>query len=151
MGNEMTLLVEERAGGFFFPPRIFDRFWWPYTEEIVRAFWSGGIVTWFHLDTNWDKNIDHFKRLPRGSAVLALNGTTDIVAAKKKLRDHLCLCGDVPASLLSLGSKDEVAEYCQRLIREVGWDGGFILSSGCELPAAIRPGNFSAVLESVRK
>ena len=147
-GNDITLVVEERAGGFFYPPRIFERFWWPYTKEIVDALWSEGIVTWFHLDTSWDRNIPYFKQLPRGSAVLALDGTSDIFAAKEVLRDHLCLCGDVQASLLSLGNPEEVQAYCRKLIDEVGGDGGFFLSSGCELPAAIKPENLRAMLHT---
>jgi len=123
-GNDITLLVEERAGGFFYPPRIFERFWWPYTKEIVDALWSEGIVTWFHLDTSWDKNIPYFKQLPRGSAVLALDGTSDIF------------------------KPEEVQAYCRKLIDEVGGDGGFFLSSGCELPAAIKPENLRAMLHT---
>jgi len=147
-GNKITLVVEERAGCFFYPPKIFERFWWPYTREIVDAFWSEGIVSWFHLDTNWDKNIPYFKQLPRGSAVLALDGTSDIFAAKEVLRNHTCLCGDVQASLLSLGTEAEVEGYCKKLIDEVGADGGFFLSSGCELPAAIKPENLNAMIRT---
>jgi len=83
-----------------------------------------------------------------GSAVLALDGTSDIFAAKEVLRDHLCLCGDVQASLLSLGKPEEVQAYCRKLIDEVGGDGGFFLSSGCELPAAIKPENLRAMLHT---
>jgi hypothetical protein len=147
-GNDITLLVEERAGGFFYPPKIFERFWWPYTQEIVDALWSEGIVTWFHLDTSWDRNFPYFKQLPRGSAVLALDGTSDIFTAKEVLRDHLCLSGDVQASLLSLGKPEEVEAYCRKLIDEIGGDGGFFLSSGCELPAAIKPENLEAMLRT---
>lgn len=146
--NDIALVVEERAGGFFYPPKIFERFWWPYTAEIVDALWSEGIVTWFHLDTSWDRNIPYFKQLPRGSAILALDGTSDIFAAKEVLRNHLCLSGDVQASLLSLGKPEEVESYCKRLIDEVGGDGGFFLSSGCELPAAIKPENLQAMLRT---
>jgi len=145
-GNQITLIVEERASCFFYPPRIFERFWWPYTAEIVNALWSEGIVTWFHLDTSWDKNIPYFKQLPKASVVLALDGTSNIFAAKEVLRNHACLCGDVQASLLSIGKPEEVAAYCKKLIDEVGDDGGFILSSGCELPAAIRPENLRAMI-----
>jgi len=146
--NKVTLVVEERAGGFFYPPKIFERFWWPYTMEIVDALWSEGIVTWFHLDTSWDKNIHYFKQLPRGSAVLALDGTTNIFAAKEVLRGHLCLAGDVQAALLSIGKVEEVEAYCKKLIDEVGGDGGFILSSGCELPAAIKPDNLKTMINT---
>jgi hypothetical protein len=76
--------------------------------EIVDAFWPEGIVTFFHLDASWDRNLRYFKQLPRGSAVIDLDGTTDIFAAKEVLRDHLCTSTDVPASLLALGEPEEV-------------------------------------------
>jgi uroporphyrinogen-III decarboxylase len=144
------LVVEERAGGFFYSPDIFERFWWPYTVEMVDAFWSEGIVTLFHLDTSWDKNLPYFKQLPRGSAVIDLDGTTDIFAAKEVLRDHLCISTDVPAALLALGEPEEVEGYCKRLIDEVGGDGGMILATGCEVPPDVKLENFEAMLETGR-
>ena len=146
--QKFAFIIEERAGGFFYPPKIFERFWWPYTLEIVNALWSEGIVTWFHLDQCWDKNIPYFKQLPRGSAILALDGTTDIFAAKEVLRNHLCLAGDVHPTLLSIGKPEEVEAYCKRLIDEVGSDGGFILSSGCEIPAAVKAENMRAMIQT---
>jgi hypothetical protein len=150
-GIDIWLLTEERASCFFFPPAVFERFWWPYTRRIVEAFWAEGIVTLFHLDTSWNENLSYFKELPRGSAILELDGTTDIFAAKEMLRGHVCLKGDVPAALLSIGSPEEVEAYCRRLIDRVGGDGGFILSSGCSVPADVRPANFRAMIETGKR
>jgi uroporphyrinogen-III decarboxylase len=150
-GIDLWLLTEERAGGYFFPPRFFERFWWPQTKRIVEACWSEGIVTLFHLDTCWDKNIAYFRELPRGSVILELDGTTDIFAAKKALRDHACLKGDLSAALLSIGTPDDVEDYCKRLISEVGADGGFILGSGCSVPPTARPDNFRAMIETGKR
>jgi uroporphyrinogen-III decarboxylase len=150
LGQRLAFVAEERAGAFFYPLEIFERFWLPYTLELVDALWSEGIVTWIHLDTCWDKNIPYFKRLPRGSAVLALDGTSDIFAAKEVLRDHLCLAGDVHPALLSLGKPEEVEAYCKRLIKEVGGDGGFILSSGCEMPAGVTLENWTVMIQTAQ-
>jgi hypothetical protein len=150
LGFKLSFTAEERAEGFFFPLPVFERFWWPYTQEIVDALWSEDIVTWFHLDQNWDKNIPYFKRLPRGSAVLALDSTTNIFAAKEVLRGHLCLAGDLPPALMSLGKPEDVEAYCKRLIDEVGGDGGFILSTGCEMPTAVKLDNWRAMVQTGR-
>jgi len=147
-GIDACLLVEERACGFFYPPAIFERFWWPYTRQIIDAFWSEGIVTVLHLDQNWDKNLSYFRELPRASVVLALDSATDIFAAKRVLGGHLCLWGDVSASLLSIGRPDDVSTYCKRLIDEVGAGGGFILGSGCSVPPNVRPENFRRMIET---
>jgi len=147
-GINIFQLTEERAGGFFYPPAVFERFWWPFTEMIVDAFWSEGIVTVFHVDQCWDKNIEYFRRLPKGSAILELDSTTDIFRAKEILRGHLCIHGDVSASLLSLGKPEEVTAYCKKLIEDVGGDGGFILGSGCVVPPNVTRENFRAMIET---
>jgi uroporphyrinogen-III decarboxylase len=147
-GLKMWVLIEERASGALYPPAIAERFWWPYTRQIIDACWSEGIVTVFHLDQCWDKNLAQFRQLPRGSAVLELDSTTNIFAAKEAVGGHLCLHGDVPAALLSIGTPENVSAYCRRLIDEVGGDGGFILGSGCSVPADVRPENFAALIET---
>jgi len=147
-GLNVMGLVEERAGAYFYPLKIFDRFWWPYTEQIVDALWSEGITVWFHLDTCWDKNIPYFKKLPRKSAIIDLDGTTDIFAAKEQLRNHACIASDIHPTLMSLGKPEEVAAYCKKVIDEIGGDGGHILSTGCGLPSAAKKDNFIAMLET---
>ncbi|MEE8472258.1 MAG: uroporphyrinogen decarboxylase family protein [Dehalococcoidia bacterium] len=149
-GVARWMFVEERASAFFYPLSVFERFWWPYTEEVVDAFWAEGIVTIFHLDSCWDKNISYFRRLPKGSAIIELDSTTDIFRAKESLSGHLCILGDVPATLLSLGKPEEVEDYCKKLIDEVGGNGGFILSSGCAVPPDCKPENFRAMIETAR-
>jgi uroporphyrinogen-III decarboxylase len=144
------MLTEERASAFFYPPAVFERFWWPYTREIVDAFWAEGIVTLFHLDQCWDKNLPYFKDLPRGCAILELDSATDIFAAKQILGGHLCLKGDVPAASLVLAEPQEVAAYCRKLIDEVGGDGGVILGSGCSVPPTVKAGNFRAMIATGR-
>ena len=147
-GMKTCFFTDERGSAFFYPPSVFERFWWPYTQEIVDAFWSEGIVTIFHLDQCWNKNLPYFRKLPKGSAVLCFDSTTDIFLAKEVLRGHLCLLGDVSASLLSLGKPQDVEAYCKKLIDEVGGDGGFILGSGCSVAAHCRPENFRALIET---
>jgi len=147
-GINIWLFTEERASAYFYPPAVFERFWWPYTQEVVDAFWSAGIVTIFHLDQCWDKNIPYFRKLPKGSAILELDSMTDISRAKEILRGHLCFHGDVPATLLSIGQPEDVAAYCRKLIDEVGGDGGFILGTGCAVPPNVKPANFRAMIDT---
>ncbi len=75
----------------------------------------------------------------------------DIFKVKEVIADRVCIYGDVPANLLSLGSPTEVDEYCHRLIEEVGKGRGFILGSGCELAPNAKPENVKAMCESVVK
>ncbi len=87
----------------------------------------------------------YLKRLTRIKKAVALDGETDILAAKEILGDHLCIMGDVPASVLYLEDPDTVYEYCARLVRELGPE-GFILQSGCDIPANAKLENVQAMV-----
>jgi len=52
---------------------------------------------------------------------------------------------------IELGTPEEIDAYCERLIKEVGAGGGFILSSGCSTPPDAPPENDGAMVESVRR
>ena len=80
---------------------------------------------------------------------MALDGETDIFAAKEILGDHLCIMGDVPASMLYLGDPDTVYQYCSHLIQELGPE-GFVLQSGCDIPANAKLENVQAMVAAAR-
>ena len=87
-----------------------------------------------HMDTDWTQNIPYLKELPSKKCIANYDSITDIFKAKEILHGHMCIMVDVPPSLSSLGTHEEVRAYCEKLIDVVGKDGGFILSSGCEVP-----------------
>ena len=123
-------------------PDMFERFCWPYMEELANLCISKGVIPVFHLDSCWDNGLKYFNCLPAGKCIMALDGTTHICKAKETVGSKMCIMGDVPASLLAWGTENEVYEYCRGLIRDIG-PNGFILSSGCDIP-------FNAKLENVR-
>ena len=128
----VVFIVLKRGSGFYYRTDIFEQFEWPYLQRYVDAFISEGLTPWFHLDTDWSLNLPYFKKFPKGKCVADLDGTTDIFEAKEILGGHMCISGDVQASLLTLGRPHEVEAYCRRLIDAVGRDGGFILTPGGE-------------------
>lgn len=77
-----------------------------------------------------------------------LDSTTDMIAAKELLQGHAMFWGDIPPSLQTLGTPEEVADYCKRLIDEVGYEGGFILGTGCDTPPDCKPENLRAIVDT---
>ena len=149
-GNMLAFIVLERGSGFYYRLDIFERFEWPYLQRFVDVFVSEGITPWLHFDTDWGLNLPYLKKLPKGKCICDLDGTTDIFNAKEILKGHMCISGDVPASLLSLGKPEEVEAYCKRLIDEVGDGWGFMLTTGCECPIDVKPENLRAMVETGR-
>ena len=59
----------------------------------------------------------------------------------------MCIMGDVPPALLTVGTPEDVTSYCKKLIDIVGKDGGYILSTGCECPVAAKFENVKAMID----
>ena len=149
-GNPLAFIVLERGSGFYYRIEVFERFEWPFLQRYVDAFLSEGITPWMHFDTDWGINLPYLTKLPKGKCICDLDGTTDIFKAKEILKGHMCISGDVPASLLALGQPEEVEEYSRRLIDEVGDGWGFMLTTGCECPINVKPENLRAMVETGR-
>ncbi|MCP4666916.1 MAG: uroporphyrinogen decarboxylase, partial [Deltaproteobacteria bacterium] len=123
-----------RAAPSMLSPSMWDRFVWPYFSRLVKEVVDSGLIALLHIDSSWDRELARFRELPRGRCILATDGETDLFKAKEVLGDHMCLMGDVPAGMLFMDGPDEVYNYCTRLIRGLGPE-GFILQSGCDIPA----------------
>jgi hypothetical protein len=138
-----------RTAPEFLSPRLWNRFVWPYMKELVEIVAEEGGVPVLHFDANWDREIERLLELPACKCVLALDGKTDIFRAKKILAGHMCLLGDVPPALLTLGTADEVKAYCHRLLTDVGPD-GYIMAMGCAIPPDAKFENVKAMVDSVK-
>jgi uroporphyrinogen-III decarboxylase len=145
--GQIAFVVLERGSGAIYRLELFERFEWPYLQRYVDAFVSEGITPWLHLDTDWSLNLPYFKQLPKGKCVADLDGNTDIFKAKEILDGHMCISGDVRADILSLGRPEQISEYCQKLIDEVGRGGGFLLTTGCECPVDAKFENVKMMID----
>ncbi|MFH2131514.1 MAG: uroporphyrinogen decarboxylase family protein [bacterium] len=134
-----------RSAPMMISPAMWNRFVWPYMKQLVEEVVAAGLIAILHLDSNWTRELKRFRELPEGKCIMALDGETDIFKAKQLLGDHICIMGDVPASLLCFSSAEEVSRYCKNLIRELG-PGGYILQSGCDIPANARLENVKAMV-----
>ena len=133
-----------RGASQFFSPKLWERFVWPYLQETVAVVIEAGAVANLHIDGNWERDLAYFKVLPRGKCVFETDSCTNIYKIKEVLGNHMCIKGDVPAGLLTLGTPDKVYEYCTRLINDMG--PGFILSSGCTVPPNAKVENVKAMI-----
>lgn len=134
-----------RAAPCLLSPTMWNRFVWPYFRKLVTEVVDAGLIALLHLDSDWTRELERFKELPRGKGILAFDGETDIFKAKEILGDHMCIMGDVPASMLFLKQPEDIYAYCTRLIRQLGPQ-GFILQSGCDIPANARLENVQAMV-----
>jgi uroporphyrinogen-III decarboxylase len=82
--------------------------------------------------------------------MLARFDTTDIFRAKDVLKDHVCIEGNIPSSLLQVGTVQDIKDYCKKLIDVVGKGGGYILSPRSSTDE-VNPANLKAMIEYTRE
>lgn len=127
----------------------FKKFYWPSLRKMLLAEVDAGLVPMIYVEGAYNKRLEYFKDLPKGSCIVNLE-YTDIFKAEEVIGDHLCLMGNVPWLLLAHGTPHETEEYCKRLIETCAPGGGFIMDSATMIDDA-KPENIHAMMDSVLK
>ena len=138
-----------RSASQFISRKFFERFAWPYMKDMIETIVAEGAYAYMHCDSNWDRDLDLFRDLPKGRCVMSSDSATNIYKMKELLDGHMCLMGDVPPSLLTLGTPDEVHAHCVKRIREIG-PTGYILSQSCTIPTEAKPENVAAMIAAAK-
>lgn len=134
-----------RGAPEFLNPKLWDRFVWPYFKKYADLALSEGVVPIFHIDSDWERALENFKEFPKGKCIISPDGMTNIYKIKEVLGDRMCIMGDVPPAMLTLGTPDEVYNYSAQLVNDLG-PTGFILGQGCDLPPNAKPENVKAMV-----
>jgi len=139
----------------------FKRFILPWLKKGVDAVHEAGGLCIKHSDGDLSGILDLIVDAGfDGIGPLEPAAGNDLVELRKKLSDqgdHVALVGNVDVDLLCRGSQEEVVEVTEILINGLGVDaehhspGGFILSSGNTITAAVNPENFKIMVETGKK
>jgi len=121
-----VFMATHRGSDGFMSLKQFDKFYWPFFKKIVLAVIEKGMTPAIFFEGDWTKRVEYLLELPKGK-ILAHLDSTDIFHAKDVLKGHICLRGNVPGSLLTAGTPQDVKDYCKKLIDYVGKDGGLVV------------------------
>jgi uroporphyrinogen-III decarboxylase len=144
-GRKRVFFALHRGADNFMSNKQFETFYWPYAKKIVQALVDEGLTPCLFLEGDYTSRLEYFLELPRGK-VLGRFDSTDIFKAKEILNRHMCIMGNVPASLLQTGTIQDVEDYCKKLIDIVGKDGGFIMAPR-STPDEAKPENLNAMVD----
>ncbi|MGB6068584.1 MAG: uroporphyrinogen decarboxylase family protein [Desulfomonilaceae bacterium] len=116
----------------FLSPAQFHRFYWPHMKELLHAFIREGITPWVLAEGVCNNRLEAFRDVPPGKVIYHFEAT-DIFRAKEMMRDRCCIRGNVPMSLLTVGTPEDIRTYCKKLIDTCAVDGGFIMDAAAPL------------------
>lgn len=148
VNNNIVFIGATRASATFMSEKMFEKYFFVYLKEACEQLVRDGYTPFLHFDNDWTPFLEYFLELPKRKCILDLDGFTDIFKAKKVLEGHMCIEGDVPATLYAVGTPKDVEKYCKKLIDSVGEGGGFILSSGCSVPYDAKFENVKAMIDT---
>ena len=143
-GNPLIFMPLHKGADGFLSDEQFRKFYWPTLKQVIEGLIEGGCIPFIALEGRWDSRLEIMQDIPEGKTFWLID-QSDIQKVRKTVGQKACLAGNVPSSLLKLGTIDEVKDYCKKLIDTVGKDGAFILSNGAFFDEA-KPENVKAMV-----
>jgi uroporphyrinogen-III decarboxylase len=135
--NVAFIPLHRGSDGFMSLPQ-FEKFYWPQLKAMLEQLVKSGIMPFVFYEGVWNERLRYLAKLPRGKTVGWFQ-TSDIFKAKEIVGDTMCIVGGMPNSLLKGGTAEEVRQFTIRLCKEVGKDGGFVMTTGAGEMEGCRP------------
>jgi uroporphyrinogen-III decarboxylase len=148
-GYTRIFMTNTRGSDDFLSKKQFDTFYWPTFKKLVMGLIKRGLTPCIFFEGNFTSRLEYLLEFPKGSLLARLD-TTDIFRAKDILKGHICIEGNVPSSLLQVGSVQDVKDHCKKLIDVVGKGGGYILSPRSSTDE-VKPANLKAMIEFTKE
>ncbi|OGN94884.1 MAG: hypothetical protein A2Y89_01035 [Chloroflexi bacterium RBG_13_51_18] len=148
-GYTRIFMTNTRGSDDFLSMKQFQTFYWPTFKKLVMALIERGHFPCIFFEGNFTSRLEYLLEFPKGK-MLARFDTTDIYRAKEILKDHICIEGNVPSSLLQVGTVQQVKDHCKNLIDVCGKGGGYILSPRSSTDE-VNPANLKAMIEFTKE
>ena len=124
-----ALYVLHKGADAFMSREQFEKFYWPYWKQVMLALYEEGITSYLFIEGSYNQRLDYLAEMPEKSLVCHFD-KTDMRRVKEMLSDKFIIAGNVPASLMSAGTTDEVQAYCDDLVELFEGD-SYIMAHGC--------------------
>jgi hypothetical protein len=140
--------LHKGADGFMSDAQ-FRTFYWPTLKRLIDGLVDEGMIPLLFAEGRYSSRLEVITETPKGSSIWLFD-QTDMARAKETIGRVCCIQGNVPLSLLQVGTPDEVARYTRQLIDAAAKDGGFILDVGAAADAG-KDENLAAMIDTAKK
>jgi len=140
-GAQGVIIAEPTAG--LLSPRGLATFSSRYVREIIQAVESGGFEVVLHNCAAKALHLDAVASA--GAHILHFGAPMDVPQALAKLPPATIVCGNIdPASVFVHGNAEAVSAKTRELLASAKGHRNFVISSGCDVPAATPVENLEA-------
>ena len=148
-GVHLPVVFDPAASAELIPPQFYREFLLPRLRRLFAAFRAAGAVAaWLHTAGQTAPILPFY---PQAGVDLAnIDFCVDPQLAARVL-PQTCLSGNLRPLAFVDDEPAEIARAAARLLDLFADRGGFILSSGCEIPPEARPENIAALVAAARR
>ncbi|MFL7838787.1 MAG: uroporphyrinogen decarboxylase family protein [Candidatus Promineifilaceae bacterium] len=149
-GLTAAFIPLHRGSDGFMSLKQFETFYWPQLKEMVESLVAAGITPTLYYEGVWDDRLEYLTELPKGKTA-GIFQDSDIFKVKEVVGDTLCIMGGMPIPLLKNGSAEEIRAHTEKVCREVGKGGGFIMCPTVLELEGISPENIQAWVDATKE
>lgn len=148
-GCPVIMMPLHKGADGFMSEKQFEEMYWPTLKAVILGMVEEGLLPQLFAEGSYNTRLEVVGELPKGSVTWWFD-QTDMARAKQILGNNACIEGNVPVSLLTSGTPDQVKAYCLDLIETCAPGGGFILTPGASAENA-KAENFQAMIDAAKK
>jgi len=147
-GAHLPIVFDPSASPAVIPPQFFREFELPRLNRVFTSFREiGAVADWLHIAGPTEAILPLYTQA--GVSIANFDYCVDPLYAQKAL-PQTCLDGNIKPLSFVQATPEEIAAESSRLLDLFADRGGFILSSGCEIPPESKPENVKAMVLSAR-
>jgi uroporphyrinogen-III decarboxylase len=148
-GMPLIFLPLHKGADGFLSDKQFKTFYWPSFRKVIMGLIAEGVVPFCWAEGGYNSRLKVIRDLPKGKTAWLFD-LTDIAKAKEILGDIACVAGNMPLSLLRLGTPQQVKDHVKKCIDTAGKGGGYIMANGAFFDD-VKPENLKAMVDFTKE
>ena len=147
-GAHLPIVFNPSASPAVVPHQFFREFELARLSRVFASFKeAGAIANWLHIAGPADPILCYYPQA--GVDIANIDYNVDPLVAQQAL-PQTCIDGNIKSLSFVEATPEEIAAESVRLMDLFADRGGFILSSGCEIPPESKPENIAAMVSATR-
>jgi len=149
-GADIAVVADPIASSSVISPKMFDQFAFSHIKDVLKSISDVGGIPSLHICGNTIPILEQM--VDTGARIIELDYKVDLTFAKDMVGENVCIQGNIdPVGVLLNGKPSEVERKARECIEKGAKGGGFILSSGCEIPLNAPFENVKAMVSAAKK
>ncbi len=148
-GAHAVMVFDPSASMAVIPASFFREFELPRLNKVFKAFQAAGLPSgWLHIAGPLGPGLAFCGQT--GADIFNFDYCVDPIDVLAQSVPRLCFNGNIKSLDFETGEPEDIFKESVRLRELFSSRGGFILSSGCEIPPGSKPENIAALVSAAR-